>query len=195
MPVVQELLSDLGTAEATAALNTPNKYKETPLHHACKGGHTPLVAEFLKKYADVDVNARDIDGNTPLNFMLEGRQLHELPTRDISGTVKLLLSHSAVDVNTSDFEGNTPLHKVSTDHEVALVSISHLVSRGCDVNAVNAYGKMPHQEAINRGASAYVVRTILEDPRLDKQVLVDTIVKLLLARYNFDFNHGMHYSV
>jgi len=192
MPVVYELLSGVGIGAAT----TPNDDGETPLHQACRGGQIRVVREFLYNRTDVDSNARDVDGRTPLNFMLDIECYNERPTGDVPGTLRLLLSHDAVDVNASDVEGNTPLHKASTQaNKIAQVAVPLLLSRGSDVNAVNSAGRMPHQQAINGGPSEDVVRMILEDPRLDKQHMVETIVRLLRPRSDLAYYYGFHYDV
>ena len=47
-------------------LNQKNKSEETPLHVACKKGHTEILTELI--HAHFDINATDDLGNTPLFY-------------------------------------------------------------------------------------------------------------------------------
>lgn len=190
LPVVHEILSSLGPE----TVNAKNKFGNTPLHCACAGGQRHVVAHLLDQ-AHVDVNTRNENGETPLNFMLSLYARKEKPCyrseRDLKATVRSLLGNAAVDVNAPDEDGNTPLHNASTNgREVAWWAVQDLLDRGGDVNAMNDAGKRPHQVAINSGASECVVRMLLDDPRLDKQVLVETIVMLMRP-----LNHVLETSI
>jgi ankyrin repeat protein len=53
-------------------VNLPNKQNITPLHLACKNQYTKIIDKLIKYKADV--NAKDNQGNTPLHYLLFGKQ-------------------------------------------------------------------------------------------------------------------------
>jgi len=75
------------------------KMSWTALHRACSNGHDGLVA-LLLAHPDIDVNQRDIHGNTPFRSAC---------TKGRWTCVRLLLRDSRVMVNVPDVPGSTPL--------------------------------------------------------------------------------------
>lgn len=85
---------------------------------------------------DANVNAQDMDGNTPLHAAaLSGR----------SDLANLLLGHRA-EVNAQDAEGNTPLHAAARLGRRNLANL--LLERGAEVNAQDARGNTPLHQAL-----------------------------------------------
>lgn len=77
-----------------------------------------------------DVNARNMQGNTPLHYAIE------------CNVVKLLLEAGArVDARSND--GSTPLHSYLLTHMQDLDIVKLLVEAGADVNALTDDGDMP----------------------------------------------------
>jgi cytohesin len=79
-----------------------------------------------------DVNAKDNEGETPLNKA--GLQ-----------EVALMLIAKGADISPRDHQGNTLLHKAARNDWKNLVEL--LLAKGADVNAKNNEGKTPLREA------------------------------------------------
>lgn len=111
----------------------------TPLHRAASvDRHLAVVKALLESGADV--NARDKQGNTPLNVALRGKG-----NANKTNLVALLLS-SGADPNAKTRVGqSTPLHSAVTLGDIAVVKL--LLSHKADVNATDKNGVTPLQEA------------------------------------------------
>ncbi|GAX78508.1 hypothetical protein CEUSTIGMA_g5947.t1 [Chlamydomonas eustigma] len=82
-------------------LNARNSRGLTPLHLACIGDHTEIVALLLQHPDSLDVNACDCWGETAL---------HKACTSANLELVKMLCKSPYIDVNATDDVGNTCLH-------------------------------------------------------------------------------------
>ena len=105
----------------------------TPLHSAAYYRDLEMV-QVLLDYR-VDVNARSVNGYTPLNYALMGRYKDQGP-----GVVRLLLDRGA-DPNLPKKDGSTPLHRASQLGEIEIVRL--LVKHGASVEAQDERGKSP----------------------------------------------------
>ena len=111
-----------------------------PLHAAVYSGNLEMV-RILIEY-DADVNARDVDGWTPLyvasgSLYLQGGSI-----------VRLLLEHGA-DINVRTKRDQTPLHCASVYGKLEAASL--LLENGVDVEAKDNDGDTALQEAAKRG--------------------------------------------
>jgi ankyrin repeat protein len=97
----------------------------TALHFA---ETTDAAALLLSKGADV--NARDLEGRTPLDSALDRG----------NPTIDLLLAHGA-DVRSADNFGNTRLHRASGQGDA--IAVKMLLARGADAMARNTDGWTP----------------------------------------------------
>ena len=104
--------------------------QRTPLHSAAGRGDFKMVQVLLECKADV--NARDIIGDTPLHFSLQGwsAPLNVVPS--LPEVVRLLLEHGA-DINAPNDSRFTPLHIAVQYREVEAVRL--LLEYGADVGA------------------------------------------------------------
>ena len=64
--IVEALIQELG-----ADRHPVTKLGKTALHLACAGGHTELVSTLWQIF-DLEVNATDNDGRTPLHHAVDG---------------------------------------------------------------------------------------------------------------------------
>ncbi|NEP13783.1 MAG: protein kinase [Symploca sp. SIO2C1] len=110
-----------------------------------------LVELLIVKGADV--NAKDHQGNTPLQLAIE----HE---RGVAG----LLIDKGADVNAKDHQGNTPLHNALVSRSENQDSAKLLIARGADINAKDNQSRTPLHLAI---AYESEVATLLIDRGAD----------------------------
>lgn len=88
--------------EADASASDPNKLEGTTILHLAVQCSELSVVEYVLSMAgpDVDINARDRDGNTPLHI---ASMLGRVPV------VRLLLEHNAINDSIANYQGRTPL--------------------------------------------------------------------------------------
>jgi len=117
-----------------ADINVRGRWEETLLHLACREiSHFDLVQWLLSH--DVDVNAQNIAGCTPLHFAaLNGS----------TQVCRILLKHNA-NINARDKRGEAPLHNVATPntHRHQLDIMQLLLEQGADVNIRDNDGCTP----------------------------------------------------
>ena len=101
---------------------------------AVKDGNIEEV-RYLLETKDVDVNAKDKNGVTPL---------HEAADRGLADIAELLIAGGA-NVNAEDYDGNTPLHLAIGGGHAEIARL--LVIQGANVNAKDNYGMSPRQIA------------------------------------------------
>jgi hypothetical protein len=100
-----------------------------PLHSAAYLGKFEVVQKLIEY--DADINARDVDGWTPL-YLASGGYLKD-------GSVLRLLLERGVDVNARADDGSTPLHEALENEALEVVRL--LLEHGADIEAVNRDGK------------------------------------------------------
>ncbi|MDA7676478.1 ankyrin repeat domain-containing protein, partial [bacterium] len=83
------------------------------IHDAAYNGNIAVVRAELNK--NVDVNAKDADGNTPLDMAIWG---------EYTEIAELLITNGA-DVNLIDEEGYTPLDKALTGNYDEMAAVLH----------------------------------------------------------------------
>jgi len=83
-----------------AKVNSKNAKQETALHIACRYGLRNILESLLKFGKNVDINAVDKDGNTPLHYACYGKY---------TSIVKILLREEQINVNLTDPNGDSPL--------------------------------------------------------------------------------------
>jgi ankyrin repeat protein len=121
--------------------------RKRDIFSAVKDGDTASVKRLID--AGADVNARNLDGNTPLHLACLWGHM------DI---VRLLIETGA-ELNTRDDSDCTPLHLTCFR---GLTEIARfLIEHGADVNASNDYGRTLLHRACSNGRPG-IVRLLLE---------------------------------
>jgi hypothetical protein len=112
-----------------------------PLHAAAYSGNLEVV-RILIECDPAYINARDEDGQTPLDWASTGHNFKD------GSVLRLLLEHGAV-INVQDRDGWTPLHTASSYG--ALEDVRLLLELGADVEAKKNDGKTALQVAAEYG--------------------------------------------
>uniref|UniRef100_A0A674GXF4 [histone H3]-lysine(9) N-methyltransferase n=1 Tax=Taeniopygia guttata TaxID=59729 RepID=A0A674GXF4_TAEGU len=102
----------------------------TCLHHAAKNGNLEMV-ELLLSTGQVDVNAQDSGGWTPIIWAAEHKHIE---------VIRRLLTRGA-DVTLTDNEENICLHWASFTGSAEIAEV--LLNAQCDLHAVNFHGDTP----------------------------------------------------
>ena len=117
--------------------------RRTPLHGPAWHGDFEMVQVLLLDYK-ADVNARDIDGVTPLQFASQSQSNRPNLDSSLPKIARTLLEHGA-DVNTRRNNGLTALHSAAKRGRVEVVRV--LLEHGADVGAETKNGRTAFQLA------------------------------------------------
>lgn len=133
----------LALLDSGAAVNVQSRYGNTVLHVACERLNEKIVDKILKK--DVDVDAKDKNGNTALHVLAQTEPLparyggslnHNQNRYKLKDTTEKLLFLSA-DVNACNNFGQTPLHCASEKLNDEIVKVLLLYRADTDVRDRN----------------------------------------------------------
>jgi len=124
--------------------------KRNALHAAARGGHADFCAFLLDK-TDIDINARDKDGWTPLHYAC---------AREKTAVVKMLIERGA-DLNAPDNEGVTPLHRAMIDRSDDVID-AYVAVLGAKANldVLSQSGDTPLMHAVRSGFERSVEKLI-----------------------------------
>ncbi|KAK6167937.1 hypothetical protein SNE40_021860 [Patella caerulea] len=143
-------------------LDVVDIHNSSLLHHSCSGGTTETV-KYLVNEIKLDVNCKDIDGQTPtiscavshinpvdkLKFLsLKGGKLdvvnknncsllHYSCKSGITKTVKFLVNEVKLDVNCKDVNGSTPATYCAVSNINPIYKLKFLSSKGCKLDVVD----------------------------------------------------------
>jgi ankyrin repeat protein len=145
-----------------ANVKTEDNWKKTGLHYAARGKGKPivLVKQLIEKGAIV--NAKDINGKTPLHCACT-REWGEDADIEI---VKCLWEHGA-DINEVDNEGATPLHLAVEENHPDVAKF--LLKKGAKVNAQDKEKNTPLHK-INGKTNINIVDFLLSDISVDPEI-------------------------
>ncbi len=122
-------------------LNSLNNKNENVLHIAVKFSWAlDYIATLVKK---VDVNAKNICGNTPLHCAIINKNIK---------SVRILLKTKDIDVNIQNNEGNTPLH-LAIKYNLNDGLIELLIDSGANIYITNKQEKFPLEVKFEYDAS------------------------------------------
>jgi hypothetical protein len=127
--------------------NVRGYQSKTPLHSATHYGDLQMIQVLLEYKADVE--AQDINGNTPLHFLSESSPLAD-DLFQLRNVIGILLEHGA-DLNARNNDLRTPLHFVAQHGAVEVVRV--LLEHGASVGAEDNKGQTPFQVASSKGHS------------------------------------------
>ena len=96
------------------------------MHLACKSLQRDLVTLLMDH--NVDINAQDNEGQTPLHYALNSDQ------KGKSECIEILLQHN-LDINVKDNNGMTPMHLAASRRAVR--SLQLLIEHGADFSLDN----------------------------------------------------------
>lgn len=159
--------------------STRNDWCLTPLHAACKGAQSSVVALLI--CAGANVNAHFASGVTPLHVAMD------------ADCMRLLLDAGA-DIHARDWEGKTPLHVACKFNDAECMRL--LLEAGANVNAVSEYDGTPlHISAFRRNVDC--MRLLLEFGADVSAVDDDgyTPLHLVCCVWNEDVERAVHVLV
>jgi hypothetical protein len=108
-------------------------------YNAVRNSDVEGIKKWIRSGAKINQVDNDIEGSTPLNFVLN----HVINYHMDINIIKFLIKHGA-DVNLADRRGNTPLHLVMLQNPFkVMVYVMILIKSGADVNMTNIYGSTP----------------------------------------------------
>lgn len=151
------LESDLEQLLQDPPVHRKDIFGRTPLHAVCQNKLTECerfvaqrcvkrIVNLLLGCGDVEPNAEDINGRTPLSYAAENG--HE-------EIVELLLEHGNIMVNTKDICGTAPLSYAAQKGHKRIVKLL-LEHKNIDVNIANHYRCTPLLSAAARGDEGIV---------------------------------------
>lgn len=119
------------------------------LHFACECGHIEVI-KILLSSRDIDINAKNVYGHTPLYYAC---------WNGYDEILKLLISNGAV-LDVTDNNGNTPLHTACHFGRIEIVKI--LIENKANVHSIDNKGNTPLRRACLSGHTE-VVKILLSN--------------------------------
>tara|TARA_B100000035_G_C20968376_1_gene539866 strand:- start:296 stop:1237 length:942 start_codon:yes stop_codon:yes gene_type:complete len=135
--------------------------KTTPLHIWCEKCDFNMILLMCETYPELDVNALDYKGRTPLHILFTQDKLSQQ-------TVAYIISYfvlKGVDLTIKDEYGRTPLH-LSCMYDMIEVT-NYLLKQGECINILDKYGKSPIYYAIEYGYIETIELLIKEGAKIN----------------------------
>ncbi|XP_062377181.1 transient receptor potential cation channel subfamily A member 1b [Sardina pilchardus] len=146
----------LETITDSQMLNEGDEHGLTPLHLACRGGHTKVVDLLLRKGALFQSDYKDMTC------------LHHAAAEGYTQTMKILLAANIKLLDKADEDGNTALHLAAREGHVAAVKL--LMDRGAAFLLNNSDASFFH-EAVHHGKKE-VADAVIENERLNEAITI-----------------------
>ena len=132
-----DIVADLLATKECDPSITDNKGRSA-LHIACDVGDPELVSTLLI-HSNVDINAQDEKGKTPLHYVLERKMSQKIYQENI---VRILLSYEQCDINVVDINGCTPLEVALYKQNFKIVKMLQFLTK--HASNVNEYTMQLH---------------------------------------------------
>ena len=115
----------------------------TALHSACQERNMDeRILTYLLDYPGIDVQAKNLDGNTPLHYFCEKFSSPSAPEY-----MDRFIQMGAA-VNVANDLGETLVHKACLNNSIRIILVNYLISHGVDINAANRDGNTPLHFAV-----------------------------------------------
>ena len=173
----------LTTIAAVVLVGCGPSTPDISIHDAALEGNIEAIKQHLA--AGTDVNAKDDDGYTPLDYAVPAGKEEtadllrkhggisgaedSIHVAAIMGNIEAVRQHLAAgaDVNAKNQNGSTPLHLAPASGHKEIAEL--LIARGADVNAKNKYGVTPLHFAAGYGRKETVELLIAEGADVNAQ--------------------------
>ena len=137
--------------------------QDTPLHVAVRMPQEAFAAALLD-CPGVDVQAKNVDGNTPLHLFCKSF------VSDVQKCARIFdkLRARGARVDDTNSAGETPLHRATLNPRISVVVVGLLLRCGVDVNARTARGSTPLHYAV-QVQNTSLIHVLMEagaDPRI-----------------------------
>ena len=128
------------------------------LHISCDLGDPELVSTLLIN-SNIDINAQDENGKTPLHYVLECK----MSRKTCQDIVRILLSYEQCDLNVADINGCTPLEITFTFYKQYFKMVKMLQLLIKHASNVNEYTMQLHLACVRGDCDS--VHTMLSDDK------------------------------
>jgi ankyrin repeat protein len=162
-----------------ANANISDREGRSPLWWASKNDR-PRAIEALLKFDDIELDARDEHGYTPLSIAVQHRISH----------VMQILSRRA-NVNTKDNKGRTPLWWAASLGYLGIID-TLMESPNIDPNSQDGKGRTPLLIAAEKGRMA-AIRILAADKRVSRTIRSDEGLSVLDWLQRHDARHVIHW--
>jgi len=124
--------------------------EQTPLHLAAESGDKQAVIELIKQWQaaklELDLNAVNHQGRTPLFLAVESSVLENINEGSSDGEIIKILLENGADVHSKDGAGNIAAHHAALSGQLEILNL--LRDRGADLlnedeNFINSHGYNP----------------------------------------------------
>ncbi|EFA84536.1 hypothetical protein PPL_01525 [Heterostelium album PN500] len=139
------LLLEYYTQNKSDEINQPDKEGYSPLHVAASSEISDNMMIHILKHPTIDVNVKNMDGNTPLHYFCQ-----KFRSPECQKIVQMFIEKGA-NVNEQNTMGETPLHKAIFNHSVRLLMVHVLLKNGANINLVNNAGESALHYAVRLG--------------------------------------------
>jgi ankyrin repeat protein len=132
--------------------------KQTPLHLACRKGHTDIV-KLLLKYHAVS-NLQDEEGNTALHYAI-----------NMESADCLLSEEYKTNPNIPNRRGQTPLHVAAAKGNVGIIDL--LIRHGADQDILDDQGQTAFHFAAANGHSSVILILLRQNETFPEKIKQD----------------------
>lgn len=115
----------------------------TVLHSACQERNMDeRILTYLLDYPGIDVQAKNLNGNTPLHYFCEKFSSPSAPEY-MDRFIQL-----GAAVNVANDLGETLVHKACLNNSIRIILVNYLISHGVDISVANHDGNTPLHFAV-----------------------------------------------